>query len=144
MYGTAAEARDRRARLTNVVSRARPCLEVSRCCASVPSRRVSTEVKIMVEMLINILAEEEDDDLLLLYYENREPIDPIFKSRNEEGYYQILIQKHLYCDEKKFRKFCRLNKKQFNFVLSLIMKEIQPKTCKKSISPEEKLFLTLR
>lgn len=76
-----------------------------------------------------MLEEEEDDDLLLLhYFKQRSQIDPIFRNRNDEGFYRILIERHLKSDEEKFRKFCRFNKMQFNFVVSLIDDEIKPKT----------------
>lgn len=90
--------------------------------------------------------EEDDDDLLLLYYylSVRNPIDPIYSSRKEQGLYKILIQEHLNYNDDKFREFCRFNKRQFNFILSLVDEELSPKTTRNCIGAEEKLFLTLR
>lgn len=54
-------------------------------------------------ILQRILLEEEEDDDLILYY--------FYKNVNED----------------MFKKYCRLNKEQFYFVLSLIEKEMEPK-----------------
>lgn len=93
-----------------------------------------------------LLEEEEDDDFLLLYAmrKKRKLTMPLFKKRSQEGSYSVLIQNHLLGDERIFREYCRLNKSQFNFVLSLIKEEIKPKVLRVAITAEEKLFLTLR
>lgn len=92
-----------------------------------------------------MLEEEDDDDLLLLYNIRKKRNAPhlLFKSRTKEGSYSILIKNHIIGAEEKFRKYCRLNKNQFDFVLSLIVEEIQPKN-QHAITAEEKLYLTLR
>ncbi|XP_045778131.1 protein ALP1-like [Maniola jurtina] len=100
----------------------------------------------MNNQLLQILMEEEedDDDLLLLYYSSSRPILPFYRNRLEEGSYETLIKRHLNISEELFRSYCRLNKNQFNFVLSLIYDDLKPKTLKNTITPEEKLFITLR
>lgn len=95
----------------------------------------------LVERLIQ--DEEEDDEIMLLLTSKRNEIDSLYTSRVDEGSYQILIKRHLDLKEQKFRQYCRLNKSEFKFVLSLIKKDIQPMK-KGSITADEKLFLTLR
>lgn len=107
----------------------------------------SREIKSFVMDLLELIKEEEeDDDLLLQYYLSleRASTNSIFLSRNEEGYYKILIQKHLNSDDEMFRDFCRFNKRQFKFILGVLNDELQPKTTRECINSEEKLFLTLR
>lgn len=99
------------------------------------------------ELLFLLLEEEEDDDDLLLLYTNskRKATDSFYKSRQREGCYKTLIKNHLISDDVKFREYCRLNKKQFSFIHSLIADEIEAKVSRKEvINAEEKLFLTLR
>lgn len=94
-----------------------------------------------------MLLEEENDDDMRLLLSLRDKTSELYESRNEEGYYKILIQNHLNDDDEKFRSFFRLNKDQFNFVLSLVQNELKKKPTnrvKTPISPEEKLALTLR
>ena len=43
----------------------------------------------------------------------------IFKRRQEEGYFKMLINNHFLGDDVKFLQFFRLNELQFDFVLSL-------------------------
>ncbi|XP_050311476.1 uncharacterized protein LOC126747037 [Anthonomus grandis grandis] len=97
------------------------------------------------ELLMRLLEDEEEDDdiILLLLSAKRNKIDSFYTSRHAEGCFEILIKRHLNIKDAKFRKYCRLNKTQFRFVLSLIQNEIQPKK-QGSITAEEKLFLTLR
>lgn len=109
-----------------------------------------SDVPMKRQELIQQLLEddEEDDDILIMLStlpKKRMKIDSIFTSREEEGCFQILIKRHLNYKEKKFRKYCRLNHKQFNFVLSLINQNIKPKRNGTSIiTSAQKLFLTLR
>ncbi|XP_022906222.1 uncharacterized protein [Onthophagus taurus] len=94
-----------------------------------------------------ILLEEEEDDDIRLLLSIREDTSELYKSRNQEGYFEILIRNHLNADDEKFRSFFRLNKEQFNFVLNLVHADLkkQSTNCVKNpISPEEKLALTLR
>jgi len=97
-----------------------------------------------------LLEESDDDDIYLQYLANPKPKlrpNPLFKTRREEGYHQILINGHFRLDKKKFREFFRLNRDQFNYILSLIEGDLTttPTTfVPKPISAEEKLALTLR
>lgn len=71
----------------------------------------------------------------------------IFKARESEGFFSILIEKHLCEDQTKFREFFRLSWDQFNYVSNLIEDDITSKPTnkiKKPISPAEKLAVTLR
>lgn len=71
----------------------------------------------------------------------------MYKRRNEEGTFVNLITKYLIDDEDKFQRFFRLNRNQFNFVLSAIIGKINKKPSvfvRKPISAEEKLAVTLR
>ncbi|CAG5048242.1 unnamed protein product [Parnassius apollo] len=65
------------------------------------------------ELLKRLIGDEEEDDVIMLFLlsSNSNKIDALYTSRYEEGSYQILINKHLKAKEKKFRKYCRLNKK---------------------------------
>lgn len=93
-----------------------------------------------------LLEEEEDDDLLLYYYykyktERRLPIKDLYLTRGQEGSFSLLVKKHLMFDDNIFRKYFRLNKTQFDYVLNLLKKSMQEKA---RISVKEKLALTLR
>ncbi|CAH2088123.1 unnamed protein product [Euphydryas editha] len=101
--------------------------------------------KMKRELLKRLIEDEEEDDEIIwfLLSSKRKKVDSLYTSRVEEGSYQILIKRHLNAKELKFRKYCRLNKTQFKFVLSLIENDIRPMK-KGSITAEEKLFLTLR
>ena len=69
-----------------------------------------------------ILLEDEDADILWLF-STREETHKMYKFRNQEGYYRILIENHLDVDDEKFRGFFRLNKDHFDFVLNLVYVE---------------------
>lgn len=124
-------------------------LAVTKLNGCIPSRRVLTmNRKRFLRQLLED-EEEEDDDILLLLCalipKKRMKIDTLFTSREEEGCFQTLIKRHLNYKEEKFRKYCRLNQSQFNFVLSLINQDIQPRRNGSSIiTSAQKLFLTLR
>lgn len=97
----------------------------------------------VVELL---LEEEEDDDLLLYYYykyktKRRLPIKELYLTRGQEGSFSLLVMKHLMCDDNTFRKYFRLNKTQFDYLLNLLKKTMREKG---KISLKEKLALTLR
>lgn len=91
-----------------------------------------------------LLEEEEDDELLLYYYykkKRRMSINKLFKTRDQEGSFSLLIKNHLLFEENMFRMYFRLNKIQFDYVLNLLQKNM-PK--KGRITLKEKLALTLR
>jgi len=66
----------------------------------------------------------EDEQILEMLCEPREEVRPMFLRRSEEGYFKILIEKHLHSDEAKFSEFFRLDLTQFHFVLSLIENDL--------------------
>ncbi|GFV37722.1 uncharacterized protein TNCV_2503601 [Trichonephila clavipes] len=92
------------------------------------------------------------DDLdvaLLLYLENEQ-------SSEEENYlridllkelFQILVCRHLHCNDEKFRQYFRLTPVLFDYVLNNIRDELTSKPYnrhKKPICPEEKLCILVR
>ncbi|KAL1487871.1 hypothetical protein ABEB36_015521 [Hypothenemus hampei] len=93
--------------------------------------------------------EEEEEELLVLLATNfmRSKPQEIFCKREDEGFQNMLIKRHLLQDGKIFKRFFRLNIEQFNFVLGLIESDIKKHSCgliEKPINPEEKLGITLR
>jgi len=99
-------------------------------------------------MLLLLEEEQEDDDLLITTQsEQRERVDALFLNRKTEEYFEILIRRQLIRNETKFREFFRVNKYQFDFLLSLVEVQltIMPSNrVKKPITTAEKLALTLR
>ena len=99
--------------------------------------------------LMKLLQEKEDDDTLLMlasfiHKRKRRATKEVFKRREEEGCFKILIERHLKRDEELFRQYCRLNYDQFDMVLSLVAEDLKPSTTRQCISAQQKLFLTLR
>lgn len=72
----------------------------------------------------------------------------IYKDRDKKDRENSFIKNHLLHDEEMYRQFFNLNKKQVDFVLSLIENNIRKETSsrrmKNPISPVEKLFLILK
>jgi len=71
----------------------------------------------------------------------------MFLSRKTEGFFNILIEKHLWRDRKNIGEFFRLNWDQFNYVLNLIEEDIKTSPSIKipePITAAEKLAVTLR
>lgn len=94
-----------------------------------------------------LLQEEEEEEILLAKLKKNEKSHQLYLSRCEEGFQKILINRHLLQDDSMFRKFFRLNRVQFDYILSCIESELKRKSCnkvKQPISPAEKLGLTLR
>ena len=63
-----------------------------------------------------LLEELEDDDILETLCCPRKVIHPMYKSRQDEGYFKNLINNYLKQDEHKFAESFRLSKAQFDFV----------------------------
>lgn len=100
-------------------------------------------------VILQLLEEEEEEFELFssLHSRKRKPVDNIYKFRESEGVFEILVNRHLNKNETKFREFFRINYKQFDFLVSLIEVELckEPSNrIKKPISVAEKLALTLR
>jgi len=55
---------------------------------------------------------------------NRKPIHEMFKLQDSEGFYEVLINRHLKNNDIKFRKFFLINYQQFDFLLSLIKNQL--------------------
>lgn len=95
-----------------------------------------------------MLIDEIDEELTIASsYTQRETEHEMFKKRNEEGQYQILIKKYLQGDENKFREYFRVSRKIFYYVLSHIKDDIEKSAYNRVINPitaEEKLCLTVR
>ncbi|KAL4082834.1 hypothetical protein QTP88_029490 [Uroleucon formosanum] len=98
-------------------------------------------------MIVKNPEEDEEEDENPLVTIKRNPIDKIFTTRIDEGFFKILINGHLNSSKPKFREFFRINYDQFMFILLLIKNDITlppSKRVKKPIKPEEKLAVTLR
>ncbi|XP_060861851.1 uncharacterized protein LOC132938875 [Metopolophium dirhodum] len=97
-----------------------------------------------------LLEEEEEEDEIYnnrLGINKRKSIDSFFTTREEEGFFEILINGHLHNSKPKFREFFRINYDQFMFILSLVKDDITlppSRRVKKPIQPDEKLAVTLR
>lgn len=77
----------------------------------------------------------------------RKSIDSLFLNRESEGYFNILINRHLFENDIKFREFFRINHEEFNFLLSLIeveLTKLPSMRVKDPISAAEKLAITIR
>ncbi|GFT15149.1 DDE Tnp4 domain-containing protein [Trichonephila clavipes] len=71
----------------------------------------------------------------------------VFKNRSSEGVFQILVCRHLHCNDEKFRQYFRLTPVLFDYVLNNIRDELTSKPYnrhKKPICPEEKLCILVR
>jgi hypothetical protein len=71
----------------------------------------------------------------------------IYKKRETEGAYEILIVRHLVPNDTKFKEYFRLSPELFHYVLNFINEDIALKPSnriKKPISPEQKLCIFLR
>ncbi|KAF6215890.1 hypothetical protein GE061_000225 [Apolygus lucorum] len=96
-------------------------------------------------VLALLLEEEEEDELFLTIA--REPHADMFRTRRDEGFYNLLIHGHLKNDPIRFRSFFRLNVPQFTYILSLVEYRLYVAGCNRvpyPIAAEEKLALTLR
>nr|CAI5846831.1 unnamed protein product [Callosobruchus analis] len=71
----------------------------------------------------------------------------LFKKRSTEGAYQILICRHQYSNENKFREYFRLTPALFDCVLGYIIEDLCSKPTNRvqnPLTPEQKLCLLLR
>ena len=103
--------------------------------------------KKFLKLLLLHEAEEEEAIMQYILTNEKNEVHQMFLSRKTEGFFNILIEKHLWRDGKKFREFFRLNWDQFNNVLNLIEEDIKTSTSIKvpePITAAEKLAVTLR
>lgn len=101
-------------------------------------------------MICEILRQEaafEDELLLRMIPKPRNAPNSIIATRETEGFFKKLIEGHLFNNEVKFREFFRVNREQFNFILSLVKDDLTKEPTMRvpvPISPDEKLAITLR
>lgn len=99
-----------------------------------------------------LLAQEADlefgiDCLISDFVHTRKSCSQLFKDRDEEGAYNILVKRHLMTDDLKFKEFFRLKREQFSKIADLIREDVtlQPThRVKETLSAEMKLAVTLR
>jgi len=99
------------------------------------------------KIIIHLLEEEEEEEIMYTSNAYRKPISNLFKTREKEGFFKVLINSHLRENKNKFREFFRLNYDQFHFILALIKDDLTlpaSNRIKNPISPDEKLAVTLR
>jgi hypothetical protein len=79
--------------------------------------------------ILTVLLIDEDDDEANFFYltskKKKKLTDDIFKNRESEGCFEILINRHLIHNHVKFREYFRINYKQFNFILSLVEEKLK-------------------
>lgn len=74
-------------------------------------------------------------------------INKIYKNREQEGTFKVLVERHLKENDSQFREYFRLTPYEFNEVLSSIRVDIDPMPTNfinNPISAEHKLCITLR
>lgn len=94
-----------------------------------------------VALLVVLNGEESEEDI------HRRSESDLFKKRTAEGAYQILICRHLYTNENKFREYFRLTPVLFDYVLGYIKEDLCSKPTNRvhnPLTPEQKLCLLLR
>jgi len=102
------------------------------------------------KLIINLIEDELEDNEILFSYllpKKRKPIDSLFLNHDSEGYFKILINRHLFENYVKFREFFRISRQQFDFLLSLVeleLTKLPSRRVKDPISAAEKLAVTLR
>ncbi|CAI6376081.1 unnamed protein product [Macrosiphum euphorbiae] len=83
-------------------------------------------INIICELLLRD-EEMENESLTNIIPKKRKPFNSLFSTRNSEGFFKSLIGGHLINDDEQFREFFRLNRKQFNFILSLVQEVMTKK-----------------
>lgn len=80
-------------------------------------------------MLNLLILQEADEEHAIIKHviENAEKnkTHDMFLARKSEGFFSILIEKHLWRDEKKFREFFRVSCDQFYYILNIIEEDIK-------------------
>lgn len=88
-----------------------------------------------------------EDDLSSEEENSRIAEDDLFKFRDTEGAFEILVRRHLLSNEDKFREYFRLTPQLFDYVLHHIRNDLSYKPYNrhtKPIRPEQKLCILLR
>lgn len=107
----------------------------------------SKKKKMLIKLMLLEQIDEETAIIEHVMSNENHNIHDMFLKRKIEGFYNILIEKHLFKDETKFREFFRLSYDQFNYVLNIIEDDIKSdpyNRVKQPITPAEKLSVTLR
>ncbi|CAI6365914.1 unnamed protein product [Macrosiphum euphorbiae] len=102
--------------------------------------------KKFLKLLLLHEAEEEEAIIQYILTNEKNKVHQMFLSRKTEGFFNIIIEKHLWRDGKKCREFFQLNWDQFNYVLNLIEEDIKTSPSIKvpePITAAEKLAVTL-
>jgi hypothetical protein len=60
------------------------------------------------KILINLLLEEIEEDIFIEEVITKR-VNDMYSTRKEEGFFSVLIEKHLFRDKNKFRQFFRLS-----------------------------------
>jgi len=81
--------------------------------------------KCILKLLLLQHVEEEQAIIKYVLSKNKNEVHEMYLSRKAEGFFSILIEKHLWRDETKFREFFRLSWDQFNYVLNLVEEDIK-------------------
>jgi hypothetical protein len=102
------------------------------------------------KLILNLLLLQEVDEeqtIINRVVFKKHKAHEMFLARKTEGVFSILIEKHLWRDESKFREFFRLSWDQFTYVLNIIENDITSSPSikfPKPITAAEKLAVTLR
>lgn len=96
-----------------------------------------------------LLLQELDEEQAIIKYvlsNNKIEVHEMYLARKAEGFFSVLIQKHLWWDETKFIKIFILSSDQFNYILNLEEDGLTNPNInvKKPITAAEKLAVTLR
>lgn len=100
-----------------------------------------------VNTLAMLMIEEEEAEVEMIQISQRCDANALYVNRKSEGYFATTIQNHFVNDDELFRRFFRLNRPQFNFVLSLVGDDLKRKSTNavpEPISAEQRLAVTLR
>lgn len=89
---------------------------------------VSKRQKLYALLLLNDIDDvEEEIDYLLGRI--RKSVCEMFSSRENEGVFKILIEKHLLDDGVKFKAYFRFTREQFSFLVNLVQDDLTTKQC---------------
>ncbi|GFU02559.1 DDE Tnp4 domain-containing protein [Trichonephila clavipes] len=114
----------------------------NRVLPNTTSQRGDTSQVLPYVALLLYLEDEQSSE-----EENRSEESELFQNRSSEGAFQILVCRHLPCNDEKFRQYFRLTPVLFDYVLNNIRDELTSKPYnrhKKPICPEEKLCILVR
>lgn len=105
--------------------------------------------KRVLDLIMMELREEEEEGVFIIstLLKKRRSESELFKTRESEGCFKLLITNHLDDNELKFKEYFRLTKNQFIFILNLIKDDVAllPSfRVKRPISAAEKLALCIR